>query len=286
MSASPEKQLNTNIPKLGILAGGGNIPKTLIEHCQNNGQSVFVVAFEHQSDLVLGDDIPHIWARLGAAGKVIKVLKAEGVQDLVMIGKIRRPSLAELKPDLKTAEFFAKEGLNALGDDGLLKALKRFLENDGFKIHGIQTVMPDILTPAGLISKAKPSKQAEKDIERGCSLLDALGDQDVGQSVVVQGGHVLGIEGAEGTDALIKRCGALQRKGEGAVLIKLCKNEQDRDLDLPTIGPQTIEVLAASGFSGVAIHAGASIIDDRETVSSLAKAQKLFVKGIHPQDYQ
>lgn len=286
MSASSEKQLSTDIQKLGILAGGGNVPKALIEYCKQQSIDLFVVAFENQSDLELGDDIPHIWARLGASGRTIKTLKDEGVKDLVLIGKIRRPSLAELKPDLKTAEFFAKEGLNALGDDGLLKALKRFLEKEGFTLHGIQAVMPQILTPARNISSIKPSKQHERDIERGCALLDSLGDQDVGQSVVVQQGHVLGIEGAEGTDELIRRCAGLQRKGEGAVLVKLCKRDQDRDLDLPTIGPQTIEELASAGFAGVAIHAGNSIVDDLERVKLLAKAGRVFVVGILPEDYK
>lgn len=285
MSAFPEKQLNSSIPKLGILAGGGNIPQTLIDHCVKSNQDFFVIAFENQCSLELDESVPHLWARLGEAGRVIKTLKAENVTDLVLIGKIRRPSLAELKPDLKTAEFFAKEGMNAMGDDGLLKALKRFLEKEGFKIHGIQTVLPEILTPAGVISSAKPSKHHEKDIERGCALLDALGDQDVGQSVVVQDGHVLGIEGAEGTDGLIRRCAELQRKGKGAVLVKLCKRSQDRDLDLPTIGPQTVEELGTAGFAGLAIHAGASIVDDPDRVKTLAKAQKIFVKGIHPTDY-
>lgn len=285
MSAFSEKQLNPDIQKLGILAGGGNVAKTLIEYCQKQGIDLFVVAFENQSDLKLDDSIPHLWARLGESGRTIKTLKNEGVKDLVLIGKIRRPSLAELKPDLKTAEFFAKEGLSALGDDGLLKALKRFLQKEGFNLHGIQAVMPEILTPVGQISAGKPSKHHEMDIQRGCVLLEALGDQDVGQSVVVQQGHVLGIEGAEGTDALIRRCGDLQRKGDGAVLVKLCKRDQDQDLDLPTIGPQTLEEAAAAGFSGVAVHAGSSIVDDLERVKVIAKAKKIFVKGILPEDY-
>ena len=283
MPTTAQKQLTPQINKLGILAGAGNIPQTLIRYCKDQAIQTYVVGFEGQCDL--NGDSADLIARLGEAGKVIKSLKNADVSDLVLIGRIRRPSLSELKPDLKTAEFFAKEGLNAIGDDGLLKALKRFLEKEGFALHGVHTIMPELLSPEGDLTKIKASKQHERDIARGCRLLDILGEQDVGQSVVVQQGHILGVEGAEGTDELIRRCAGLQRKGDKAVLVKLSKKGQDHDLDLPTIGPQTIQECVDAGFAGLAVHAGLSLFEDREEAVQTGNKAKIFIKGIQPERY-
>lgn len=78
----------------------------LAECCEAHGIEVFVCAFEGQSDPAVVAGRKHMWASIGAAGKIIKTLKDHEVCDLVLIGNIRRPSFAELKPDLKTAEFF------------------------------------------------------------------------------------------------------------------------------------------------------------------------------------
>jgi len=281
MPTSSKKQLNM-ITRLGILAGGGDIPRQLIESCRKQDIDVFVIGFEGQTDPQTTHDVDHLWSRLGGAGKVIKTLKERNIHDLVFIGKIRRPSLKELRPDLKTAEFFAKEGLKTFGDDGLLKGLRRFLEKEGFAIHGLQEFMPDLLTPEGQIASLKPSADDMDDIRRGIEVLSATAALDIGQAVVVQQGHILGLEAAEGTDELIQRCAPLQRDGKAAVLVKLCKDGQDQDLDLPTIGPQTIENIIKAGFSGLAVHAGRSFIHELETVTAKANESKVFVLGVEP----
>lgn len=285
MPASQEKRLNT-ISKIGILAGGGDIPRQLISSCLERGLAVFVVGFEGHTDKETLEGVEHILVPLGAVGKVLKALKNAEVRDLVLIGKIRRPSLSELKPDLKAAAFFAQEAAHLAGDDGLLKALKRFLQKEGFSVHGAQQFLPDLLMPAGVLGAQEPSAEQGEDIRRGVAVLRALGAEDVGQAVVVQQGQVLGIEAAEGTDALIKRCGPLKRKGVGPVLVKLAKPGQDQDLDLPTIGPRTLENAIESGFSGLAVHVGESFVHDLDLVQEKAEQSGIFIIGIKPEDYR
>lgn len=72
------------------------------------------------------------------------------------------------------------------------------------KVVGIQEVVPDLLAHEGVLTKKKPDKADEEDIRRGVEVASALGKLDVGQSVIVQQGLVLGAEGIEGTDRLIK----------------------------------------------------------------------------------
>jgi len=120
------------------------------------------------------------------------------------------------------------------------------------------------------------------DIARGAEILNDMAALDIGQAIIVQEGLVLGVEAIEGTNALIERCGALKRKGRKGVLVKLCKAQQDTSLDLPTIGVKTIQAIHQSGFGGVAVHAGKSLMSDKEALVSLANAHNLYIVGIDP----
>lgn len=266
--------------KLGILAGGGQLPVRVIEACRATGRDFFVLAFEGQTDTATVTDTAHAWVRLGAVGDALSRLKEAGVRDVVMAGPVKRPSLDSLRPDWRGAMFLAKVGARAFGDDGLLSAVVRELEGEGFRVLGADDVFESLRTPSGPCGEHRPDPAAQIDIDRGVAVLQALGRLDVGQAVIVQQGVVLGIEAIEGTDALIERCAALRRTGLGGVLIKISKPGQERRVDLPTIGVSTIGRAAASGLRGIALEAGRSLIIDRAAVARAADAAGLFVVGI------
>ncbi len=269
--------------KLGIIAGGGAIPAMLVEHCQKQGRPFFVLAIEGNAEKnLVNENIPHQWIRIGQAGTGFKRLAEEKVQDVVMIGTIRRPSFFDLVPDLRTTAFFAKIGSSALGDDGILRALVKEIESEGIVVRGIHEVMSELLVKEGVLGKHKPDKQALADIKRGIEVAQTLGRLDVGQAVVVQQGLVLGVEGIEGTDALIRRCGDYRRKGVGGVLVKMRKPQQDMRIDLPTIGPRSVTRAKETGLRGIAVHAGNSLIVDEAEVIRLADKEGLFVVGVTP----
>ena len=272
--------------KLGIIAGGGSLPRSLIRHCQTVGRDFFVIAIEGNADPALfNDEIPHLWIRLGQAGTGFKRFRDEKVEEVVMIGTIRRPSFKELIPDMRTTAFFTKIGVKALGDDGILRALIKEIEAEKMRVVGIHEVMNNILVRPGILGKVKPGKDDYVDIRRGVAAAFELGRLDIGQSVVVQQGLVLGVEAIEGTDELIKRCSAYKRKGNGGVLVKLRKPQQDMRIDLPTIGTRTVENAKASGLNGLAVHAGNTLIVDEEEVIRAADKAGLFIIGIEPGDY-
>lgn len=272
--------------KLGIIAGGGSIPLRLIQHCQTIGRDFFVLAIEGNAEKSsLDDNIPHLWIRLGQTGTGLKRFRDEKVEEVVMIGTIRRPSFKELIPDMRTTAFIAKVGSKALGDDGILRAVIKEIESENMRVVGIHEVMNDILVKAGILGKVKPNKEDLSDIKRGVEVGFELGKLDIGQSVIVQQGLVLGVEGIEGTDELIKRCGTYKRKGSGGVLVKLRKAQQDMRIDLPTVGCRTIENAKKSGFNGIAIHTGNTLIVDEAEVIKLANKEGLFIIGIEPGDY-
>lgn len=266
---------------VGIIAGGGMLPQTLADHCRTENIPYFIVGLKGQVVPAWLSDHPHKIFRIGAAGAILKALRKHQAHDLVMIGKIRRPSLAELRPDAWGMRFFSSVALKGLGDDGLLSALKKALQSEGFQIRGIQEYLPGLLFPPGELTKKSPSEQDKADIARGVEVAEILGKADVGQSVIVQQDIVLGVEAIEGTDALVKRCSELKRDGKsGGVLVKLCKPEQDTTLDLPTIGTKTVEAVAAAGFSGIAVEAQKALFAEAEETIVLANKKGIFLTGI------
>ncbi|WP_419901595.1 LpxI family protein [Kiloniella sp.] len=272
--------------KLGILAGGGRLPSQLIKLCEETNREVFLVAFKGQTDPETATDVDHMWTRLGAAGKILKKLKDEQVKELVMVGPVKRPSMAELRPDWRALQFFAKIGAKSLGDDGLLRSVISAVEDEGFLFRGVDDLLSDLLATEGIYGSIGPNEQAYEDIKRGVEVAKAMGRVDVGQSVVIQQGLVLGVEAIEGTDALLSRCGELKRGGEGGVLVKLKKPEQERRADLPTIGVETLKSAFNAGLKGIAIEAGGALVVDRDALVNMADKHGLFVIGINPTDYE
>jgi len=268
------------VGKLGILAGGGELPARLIGACRRNGRDVFVLAFEGQTNPATVQGVDHAWTRLGQGGAALAALRAAGVAELVMAGAITRPSLSELRPDLRTVKFLAKIGVNCLGDDGLLRAVVAVLETEGFRVLGVDDVITDLPARPGSYGALQPDAAAQADIARGIAVVRALGAVDVGQAAVVQQGIVLGVEAAEGTDALLGRCAGLRRNGPGGVLVKLRKPGQEARVDLPTIGVETVRNAAAAGLSGIAVQAGGALVVDPAAVSAAADRAGLFVVGV------
>lgn len=266
--------------KLGIIAGSGDLPARVARVCRDAGREVFILAFEGQTDPETVRGMDHFWTRLGAGATALEVLKAQGVEELVMVGPVKRPSLAALRPDLRTARFLAEAGARAFGDDGLLSAIIADLEGEGFRVLGIDQILSELLAEAGCYGALEPDETARRDIERGLVVAQALGLQDVGQAVVVQQGVVLGVEALEGTDALLARCAGLKVEGAGGVLVKVKKPNQERRADLPTIGWRTVEQAAQAGLSGIAVEAGGTLVLDRDRVARAADEAGLFVVGL------
>lgn len=263
MTAKPQK--------LGIVAGGGMLPQKLRDFCKGNFIDTYVIGFEGHANPAIADRL----MRLGEAGAIISAFREQACNDLVLIGSVKRPKFSEMRPDLRTAAFFTKLGFRALGDDGLLKAVRAELESEGFTIHGVQDFMPGLLMQAGVLSKRIPTETEYETIHEGLMASRHIGKKDIGQSVVVLGEDVLGTEDDNGTNALIKRVAA-----ENAILVKSSKPQQDRKLDMPTLGSETVRLCASLGYAGIAAEAGGVLLADREEMIAAADEAGLFVVGV------
>lgn len=270
MSAQP-------IRKLGIIAGGGEIPMLLIQACKDQNIEPFVIGVSGyvSSDIEIIGRYP-----VGQAKKIMAAFRRAGVRDLVLIGKVDRPTLWTLKPDLTAILFFIQIGFQALmGDDTYLGLVRKAIERKGFTIHGAHEFMQDHLSPKGTISASQPDEKQKKDINTGVNAALALGREDKGQAVIVRDGDVIAQESKDGTDAMIKRA-----KGAG-ILVKMCKPQQDMALDLPTIGLQTIQNCIDVGLTGIVVEAGRSFLLNRSEAVALADAHGFFIYGVNADEY-
>jgi DUF1009 family protein len=266
---------------LGIIAGGGPLPGQLAAAARAGGRPVFIAALESFADPAVVAPYPHQKFRLGAIGAIRAALLAAGCVDVVMIGPVKRPSLFDIRPDAEGAKYLAKIGRAAFaGDDGLLAAVTRVLEEDGFRVVGAHDILANVLGPAGLLTKTQVSADALADVRRGIAVLKIIGAADIGQACVVQQGIVLAVEAVEGTDAMLGRVRAISRPGPAGVLVKLAKPGQERRVDLPTIGVKTIQNAQAAGLRGVAFEAGGTILANRDAMIAAADEAGVFLLGV------
>jgi DUF1009 family protein len=169
-----------------------------------------------------------------------------------------------------------------------LSAIARIVEEHGFRMVGAHEIAPDILVPEGALGRVTPSEDDRADIVRSLALLRATGAFDIGQAVVVADNRVLAIEAAEGTDRMLahladlRRAGAVKWPAGTGVLVKAPKPGQDQRIDLPTIGPRTIERAQQAGIAGIAVAAGSTVIAEPQMVAEMADRAGLFVIGIAP----
>ncbi|MFN0075672.1 MAG: LpxI family protein [Prosthecobacter sp.] len=267
---------------LGIIAGGGVMPLRVATAARAAGRDVFLVGLDGFAEADLLAPFPHAFARIGAAGRIVELLRANEVRDLVLVGAVRRPGLFDLRPDVEGAKMLARIGKAAFaGDDGLLRAVIKVLGEHGFKVVGVHEVLKEALGPLGLLTRTEPDAQALADIARGTEVARKLGEADVGQGCVVQLGLVLAVEAIEGTDAMLARCGPLRRAGVGGVLVKVVKPGQERRADLPTIGVHTVRNAADAGLRGIAFDAGGTLFADRDEAIALADSVGLFILGFN-----
>lgn len=269
--------------RLGIIAGAGDLPVRLAVAAQAAGRNPFVVALRGAAEP--GDFAPwqHLALEPAQVGRVTTALRQAGCAEIVLAGRIERPSFARLKPDWQGIRLLPRVVAAAReGDDALLRALIGFLEEEGFRVVGAEEVLVDLLAPEGALGRLEPGPDDWRDIVRAVRVVRALGALDVGQAAVVRDGLVLGVEAAEGTDALLERCRLLQPEGSGGVLVKLPKPGQERRVDLPTIGRATVARAAAARLRGIALAAGQALVLDRAEVAAAADVAGIFVCGIDP----
>lgn len=270
---------------LGVIAGGGELPVLLAEHCAETKRPYFVARVAPFADPRL-DKHPGATHGLGAMGARMDAMREAGCDAVVLLGIVPRPDISKLELDAVAMTMLpAIAAAMGKGDDALLRAVLAEHEKAGFRVLGVDEVMDDLLATPGAWGAIAPTERQLRDIKRAAQTADAINRFDVGQGVVVCEGLVLAIEAQEGTDVMLRRVAELPATVRGTsearrgVLVKRPKPIQERRIDLPTIGVRTIEGAIAAGLAGIAVEAGGALAVRRAEIVAAADRAGLFVYG-------
>lgn len=263
------------MPRIAILSCGGRLPGLL---ATAHPDALTVTFAGAPADLPGPAGLEAEFERLGA---LFDALRADGVAEVVLAGGLSRPSLDPSRLDEKT-RLLAPRLMSAMGggDDGLLRVAIEALEEEGFAVRGAHELLSSLTAAPGLLAGPEPTGSDLADAERAREILDALGPLDIGQGAVVAGGICLGIETIQGTDALLRFVAGTspeRRPAARGALAKAPKPGQDLRVDMPAIGPDTVERAAEAGLAGIAFAAGRTLLIDREKACAEAEAAGLFL---------
>lgn len=273
--------------KLGVIAGGGALPKHVVEASGQEGHDVTVIALEGFADASNYPGAHQL--QVAEYGKMVKTLKKAKCTHICFAGIVNRPDFKKLKPDFK-AMFHMRGAIKAAknGDDALMRYLLSLFEKEGFEIVAPQELCKSLLLPEGILGAVGISKTHAEDTRKACEVASKMGMLDIGQGAVVARGVVLAVEAQEGTDHMLERIQSLPQDIRGSVdnrvgiLAKMLKPGQESRVDLPTIGPMTVKKAAEAGLAGIVAEGGRAFVIDREEVIKLADIAGIFVAGLPP----
>jgi lipid-A-disaccharide synthase len=270
---------------LGILAGGTLLPVEIAEAARGRGRSVHIVGLEGEADPAIAR-YPHTWVNWGAIDGMISAFRLAGCREIVIVGRVRRPNLLKLRPDglfWRTLPYLFR--FLRGGDDTILRLVISFFERHGLTVRGVADVAPELVAPLGPIAGPAKDGVVGAGIVKARAALSALGPFDAAQAAVADtSGRLIAIEGADGTDAMLRRLAATRISDTGGVMVKMPKMGQELRIDLPTIGPDTVRRAVEAKLDCIAIGAGSTIIADRAGLAGLAVEAHVAVVGIDDTD--
>jgi UDP-2,3-diacylglucosamine hydrolase len=273
--------------RLAILCAGGDFPLAVAKAAKERGENPFLVLLEGLADTKLAHSFDCATVRIGQYGKIIDLLKKHNCTRLISVGFLVRPHFWSVLPDFKLLTklpilYKAYKG----GDNHLLSAIAKGFESEGITYLGVHDAAPQLLMPKGILTTIKPNDTELADIQFGLKALESIGDFDIGQALIIHHNHIVAVEGAEGTDGLLKRMKEMRETkrvrwpSPAGLLVKALKPNQDKRLDMPAIGLNTLQEIHAAGLKGLAVQAGGTLVLEGQSMIDYANDKGLFIVGV------
>ena len=269
---------------VGLIAGGRQFPVLVARGVKAKGHRLVVAGFTgHTNPEVYPLADAHRELKLGQLAKLLDFLRENKVEQVVMAGTINKPGVMDIRHfDARAVKLLLS--LPGKGDDAILRALSGLLESEGMELLPPQTYAQGLNTPSGVLTKRCPDAREWADLKRGAALVRQLGALDIGQCLVLREGIVAAVEALEGTDAAIARGCALG--GPGCVVVKVMKPGQEKRVDLPSVGPDTVRMLAKGQGSCLGVEAGNSLFFDLEAAVAVAERAGIAIVGLSQADLE
>ena len=263
----------------GLIAGNGRFPVLALESARKLGHDVTVIAIAEEASKDVESLAPRChWISLGQLGKLIDILKSEGITEVVMCGQVKHAKIfSSIRPDWRLVKLLA--GLASKNTDGLIGGVIRVLEDEGIHLRDSTFLLKPLLAAQGAMTKRKPTKEETSDIEYGKRVADALSGFDVGQSVAICERACVALEAMEGTDAMLRRAAGLVN-GRRLTLVKAARRREHMLFDVPVVGADTIPVMRETGTTALAVEAGRTLMLDRERLIEAANEAQIAIVGL------
>jgi DUF1009 family protein len=269
------------VSRIGLIAGNGRFPFLVLQGARSLGHDVTIVAVKEEAfpelEQAARDAAADLhWVSLGHLGKCIKVLKASGARQAVMAGQVKHAKIfSSIVPDLTLLSVLMK--LKARNTDALISAVADVLRNEGIELLDSTAFLAPLLAAAGRLTARAPNEEEAADFSFGYHVADTIAGMDVGQTIIVKDRAVVAVEAMEGTDAAIRRAGAIA--GPGTRVVKVAKPKQDMRFDVPVVGLATIDAMRAAGATAMTIDAGRTLVVDGDRVFAAANEADIAIVG-------
>ncbi len=264
--------------KIGLIAGGGALPLEFVRSVKEHGDQIVVFALNNMASTELDEvaDTVH-WLGTRQYAKFVLLLLKERIRKIAFVGKVDK-SVIYRENELDKTSLEALKGVKNRKDYSILEEATRRLGQLGVEVVDGIKYLSHLLPEKGLLGEAVPDDRIKGDVDFGYEAAKKLAGMDIGQTVVVKDKAIVAVEAMEGTDSTIDRAGAIA--GEGCVMIKVSRPNQDMRWDVPTVGPETMGRLVRNGFSAVAIESGKMFLVEREKFLDMADKSGIVVEAL------
>ncbi|MBV9504181.1 MAG: UDP-2,3-diacylglucosamine diphosphatase LpxI [Acidobacteriia bacterium] len=264
--------------RYGLIAGNGRFPLLALESARRMGHDITVVAIQEEAAREIETAAPGChWVSLGELGKLIQILKREGITEVVMAGQVKHAKIfSSIRPDWRLMKLLAT--LPSKNTDGLIGGVVKILNNEGIHLRDSTVLLKPLLAIEGAMTRRRPDRAEAADIEYGRRVANALAGFDVGQSVVICERACVALEAMEGTDSMLRRAAALVN-GRKLTLVKVARRREHMLFDVPVVGLGTIPVMLESGATTLAVEAGRTLMLDKEEMITAANEAHIAILG-------
>jgi UDP-2,3-diacylglucosamine hydrolase len=252
--------------KYGLIAGNGRFPILALETAQALGHDVVVIGLKEEAP-------PEIealaskcfWISIGQLSKLIEICKSEGVSEVIMCGQVKHTKIfSAIQPDWRLFKLLA--ALDTKNTDALIGGVAKVLADEGIQLGDSTKLLKPLLAGEGVLTKRKPTREEERDLQYGRSVANAL----------------VAVEAMEGTDAMLQRAHELTG-GKPLRLAKVSRRRQHLQFDVPVAGPGTVAAMRATNTTALCIDAGRTLLLDRQQMLQRANDNDIAIIGVAPE---
>ena len=258
---------------IGLIFGETDFPKYIYRKIKNKKKYTII---DLTSKNFFKKDKNSHKVSIGQFGKIISILKSNNCKKVLFAGKVNKPNFSKLKLDFKGVYYISKIiKKSKIGDAAILKEIIKIFKSEGIKTISSTFFTPELNLSRGNYTKYKPDNDDKRNIKNAIKFLNKSKPYSYIQAAVGRNNSVI-LEKRKGTQDMLRHIKKNKNKSNG-VLVKFPKKKQDKRLDLPTIGFNTLKKCNLAGLKGIVLKHKNNIFLDKIKSIKFANKNKMFI---------